>query len=65
MANIFSVINIYNIGYHITYDRRNGYYALHTNNGEVKFQNDEIGIPYIDAEKTQYMAFVWNTCDNF
>ena len=34
--------------YRITYDSWQGYYVVHTANGEVQFHKDENGLPYID-----------------
>ncbi len=47
IANIFSM-NELKKKYRITYDSWEGYYVMHTANGEVQFHKDENGLPYID-----------------
>jgi hypothetical protein len=49
IVNIFSM-NELEKRYHITYDSWQGYYVVHTNNGEVRFYKDENGLPYINRE---------------
>ena len=46
------------MGFCIIYDIQDGYYAIHINSGEVEFNKDEMGIPYIDAEKPHYVDFI-------
>ncbi len=47
IANIFSM-NQLEKKYCITYDSWQGYYVVHTANGEVQFHKDKNGLPYID-----------------
>jgi len=47
IANIFSM-NELEKKYCITYDSWQGYYVVHTANGEVRFHKDENSLPYID-----------------
>jgi hypothetical protein len=47
IANIFSM-NKLEKKHRITYDSWDGYYIVHTANGEVRFHKDENGLPYID-----------------
>jgi hypothetical protein len=49
IANIFSM-NELEKRYCITYDSWQGYYAVHTKNGEVIFYKDKNGLPYIDLK---------------
>jgi hypothetical protein len=49
IANIFSM-NELEKRYRITCDSRQGYYAVHTKNGEVRFCKDENRLPYIDLK---------------
>ena len=56
IANIFIIPNIENMGHRITYDSHGAYYLVKTHDGEVKFHRDEMGLPYIDDDKTQGMG---------
>ncbi len=47
IASIFSM-NELEKKYLVTYDSWEGYYVVHTANGEVRFHKDENGLPYID-----------------
>ena len=47
IANIFSM-NELEKKYRITYDSWEGYYVVHTANGEVQFHKVKNGLPYID-----------------
>ena len=58
IANIFSIPKIEEMILHITYNSRDGHYIFHTKDREVQFNNDEMGIPYIDSQKIQDMVFV-------
>ena len=42
----------------ITHNSRYGYYSIQTNSVEVKLNKDEMGLPYIDANKPQDLDFV-------
>ena len=53
------------MGFCIIYDIQDGYYAIHINIGEVEFNKDEMGIPYIDAEKPHYVDFIQITRETF
>ena len=44
------------MGHRITYDSHGAYYLVKTHDGEVKFHRDEMGLPYIDDDKTQGMG---------
>jgi hypothetical protein len=48
-ANIFSM-NELEKRHRITYDSWQGYYVVHTKNGEVRFYKDENGLPCIDLK---------------
>jgi hypothetical protein len=49
IANIFSM-NELEKRYSIPHDSWQGYYAVHTKNGEVRFYKDENGVLYIDLK---------------
>jgi hypothetical protein len=49
IVNIFSM-NALEKRYHITYNSWQGYYMVHTKNGEVKFYKDKNRLPYIDLK---------------
>ena len=51
--------------YHITYDSWEGYYIIHTENGEVRFYKDEQGLPYIDLSNSndQAATLLIQTCE--
>jgi hypothetical protein len=51
IANIFSV-NKLEKKHHITYNSWQGYYAVHTKNGEVQFYKDKNGLPCINLEES-------------
>jgi hypothetical protein len=51
IVNIFSMHELEQL-YRITYDSWEGYYAVHTPRGTVRFYKDEQGLPYIDLEKS-------------
>jgi hypothetical protein len=55
IANIFSM-NELEKKYRITYDSWEGYYTVHTANGEVRFYKDENGLPYIDLGESSENA---------
>ena len=38
------------MGYQITNDSMDGHYIVHTKDGEVQFNKDEIGLTYIDEK---------------
>jgi len=49
IANIFSM-NELEKKHRITYDSLDGYYVVHTANGEVRFHKDENGLPFINLD---------------
>ena len=51
ITNIFSMNNLEK-KYSITYDSWQGYYVVHTANGEVGFHKDKIGLPQINFEES-------------
>ena len=54
--------------YCITYDSWEGYYVIHTENGEIRFYKDEQGLPYIDLTKSDKNAatlLVQTVCKNY
>ena len=58
MAKFSSIPKLENTGFCISYNSWDGYYDVHTNDGEVEFDNNEMGLPYIDYENLQDVAFV-------
>ena len=42
----------------MTYDSMNGHYIFYTKYGEIQFNKDGMGLPYIDAKQFQDVAFV-------
>jgi hypothetical protein len=44
--------------YQITYDSWEGYYIVHTVQGQVHFHKDEQGLPYVDLEQSGQMAAI-------
>ena len=44
--------------YRITYDSWEGYYIVHTPQGQVLFHKDDQGLPYIDLEQSGCMAAI-------
>ena len=57
IANIFSMHELEQL-YRITYDSWDGFYAVHTPRGTVKFYKDEHGLPYIDLCESNEEAAV-------
>jgi hypothetical protein len=57
IANIFSMHELERL-YRITYDSWDGYYVIHTPRGEVKFQKDKQGLPYINLDESDEEAAV-------
>ena len=55
IANIFSMPELEKL-YRITYDSWEGFYAIHTNKGVVRFYKDKGGLPYIDLTKSNASA---------
>ena len=55
IASIFSMHGIEKL-HRITYDRIDGYYAVHTDKGPVYFHKDKQGLPYIDLDASIYDA---------
>ena len=54
------------MGFRITYDSWYGHYIVHTKDGGVQFNKDEMGLPYIDTQKkTQDMDFVQTFQEGF
>jgi hypothetical protein len=51
MANIFSM-NKLEKKYLITYNSWQGYYLVHTKQGEVRFYKDKNGLPFIDLDES-------------
>ena len=49
----------------IKYDSMDRQYIVQTKDGEFKFKKYEIGLPYIDALKTQDVAYVQTVWENF
>jgi hypothetical protein len=50
IGNIFLMIELEK-KYHINYDSWQGYYTVHTSEGEVRIYKDENGLLYIDLEE--------------
>ncbi len=57
IANIFSMHEIEK-QYCIMYDSWMGYYIVHTPKGQVKFDKDEQGLPYINLEESGQKAAI-------
>ncbi len=57
IANIISIHEPEKL-YQITYDSWEGYYIVHTAQGQVHFHKDEQGLPYIDLEQLGCMAVI-------
>jgi hypothetical protein len=55
IANIF-LMNKLEKKYHITYDSWQGYYVMHTAQGEVRFYKYKNGLPFIDFEESSEEA---------
>ena len=55
IANIFSMPELEK-KYRITYDSWEGYYIVHTERGQVRFNKDEQGLPYIDLNNSSAKA---------
>jgi hypothetical protein len=51
IANIFSMHELEQL-YQITYNSWDGFYVMHTPQGEVRFHKDEQGLPFIDLDKS-------------
>jgi hypothetical protein len=59
IANILSIHVLGKLGYHIRYDTVDGRYSVsHKDHEEVKFNKDEMGLPYIEVKGPQDVAFV-------
>ena len=57
IANIISMHELEKL-YRITYDSSEGYYIVHTAQGQVHFHKDKQGLPYIDLEQLGCMAAI-------
>ena len=55
IANIYSMHELEQF-YRITYDSWEGYYVVHTLNGEIRFHKDGQGLPYINLEESDSEA---------
>jgi hypothetical protein len=51
IANIFSMHKLERL-YRIIYDNWDGYYVIHTPQGEVRFHKDKQGLPYINLDES-------------
>ena len=47
ISNIYSIPNLEEMGFLITYDSMYGLYIFHTKDEEVQFNKNEMGLPYI------------------
>ncbi len=56
-ANIFSMHKLEQL-YCITYDSWDGFYVVHTPQGEVRFHKDEQGLPFINLDKSNKDAAI-------
>lgn len=50
------------MGFHITYEIQDIHWIVHTKDGEVRFNKDDMGLPYINTKKPQDVAFVKIFC---
>jgi len=57
ITNIISMHELEKL-YRIMYDSWEGYYIVHTAQGQVHFHKDEQGLPYIDLEQSGRMAAI-------
>jgi hypothetical protein len=57
IANIFSMHELERL-YRITYDSWDGYYVVHTPQGEVKFDKNKQSLPYINLDESDEEAAV-------
>ena len=62
IANIISMHELEKM-YRITYDSWQGYYVVHTPKGEVRFQKDKQGLPYLDLEELSEAAVMLLQCE--
>ena len=58
IANIFSIPKLEEMGFCITYYIQDGHYIVHTKDGRVQLNKDELGLPDIDTKKNQDVVFI-------
>ena len=65
IANIISIPKLEETRFHITYYIRDGRYIVHTKDEEIQSNKEEMGLLYMDANKSQDTAFVKTFQENF